>query len=54
MVPLRRIIGKLLAAGYDGFFEVELIGEEIEASDYHDLLHGSRQAFAAWTHPVGR
>jgi len=45
MLPLGRIVGTLLEAGYEGFFEIELMGEEIEAGDYHDLLLHSRQAF---------
>jgi sugar phosphate isomerase/epimerase len=40
-----RLVASLLAAGYDGFFEVELIGEEIESVDYYDLVFHSRQAF---------
>jgi sugar phosphate isomerase/epimerase len=43
-LPLRRIIATLRAAGYRGFFEVELMGEEIEASDYRELLTQSKQA----------
>ena len=33
-------------AGYDGFFEVELMGEEIEAADYNDLLYQSKKEYA--------
>jgi sugar phosphate isomerase/epimerase len=45
-LPLRQIITTLLDAGYAGFFDVELMGEEIEASDYHELLAQSQQAFS--------
>jgi sugar phosphate isomerase/epimerase len=45
VLPLDSILSSLHIAGYDGFFEVELIGEEIEACDNHALLAHSRQAF---------
>ncbi|QDU27003.1 Xylose isomerase-like TIM barrel [Anatilimnocola aggregata] len=44
-LPLHSITEQLTAAGYHGYFEVELMGEEIEASDYHDLLRRSQQFF---------
>ena len=46
VVPLREIVGTLCAAGYDGFFDVELLGEDIEALDYFDLLEHAKEAFA--------
>jgi sugar phosphate isomerase/epimerase len=45
VLDLAGIVGTLLDAGYDGFFDVELIGEEIETGDYQELLTHSRQAF---------
>jgi sugar phosphate isomerase/epimerase len=33
-IPLERIIGRLLDAGYEGVFELELIGPRIEAEGY--------------------
>ncbi|HVX61540.1 MAG TPA: sugar phosphate isomerase/epimerase family protein [Pirellulales bacterium] len=44
-IPLKEIVGALTAAGYDGFYDVELMGEDIEAADYHDLLVQSKEAF---------
>ena len=44
-LPLRELIAVLTAAGFDGDYDVELMGEEIEASNYHDLLFQSKQAF---------
>lgn len=44
-LPLREIIASFTGAGYDGYFDVELMGEELEAADYHDLLQHSRDAF---------
>lgn len=45
IVPLSRFVSALLSAGFDGFFDVELVGEEVEASDYAQLLIKSRHAF---------
>lgn len=45
VVPLAGIIRAFLDAGYDGDFDVELIGEEIETIDYHELVEHAKQAF---------
>ncbi len=47
-VPLPGIVAALAAAGYDGDYEVELMGEEIEASDYGQIIDCSRRRFAEW------
>lgn len=44
-VPLDEIVRGLLEFGYEGDFDVELIGSEIELADYRELLDSSRQAF---------
>jgi sugar phosphate isomerase/epimerase len=49
LIPLQEIVAALLQAGYDGFFEVELMGEEIEAADYNDLLAQSKSVFQKLT-----
>lgn len=46
VVPLRQIVCALRQAGYDGFFDVELLGEDIEALDYLALLAHAKEAFA--------
>jgi sugar phosphate isomerase/epimerase len=46
VVPLRQIVNALRSAGYDGFFDVELLGEDVEALDYHTLLTHAKEAFA--------
>jgi sugar phosphate isomerase/epimerase len=46
IVPLPKIVASLIAAGYDGYYDVELLGEEIEADDYHALLEHAKEAFA--------
>jgi sugar phosphate isomerase/epimerase len=45
-VPLAEIVSALRAAGYNGYYDVELIGEEIEAADYPALVTHAKQAFA--------
>lgn len=44
-IPLVEIVDALTAAGYDGYYDVELLGEAIETLDYTDLLAHSKQAF---------
>lgn len=45
-VPLHDLVKALLSAGYRGYFDVELMGEDVEACDYHDLIRHSQQVFA--------
>jgi len=47
-VPLREIVGGLSAAGYDGYYEIELLGEDVEADDYASLLSHSKRVFDEW------
>jgi sugar phosphate isomerase/epimerase len=47
-LPLGDIVGILTAEGYDGCFEVELMGEDIEAGDYRELLEQSARTFGQW------
>jgi sugar phosphate isomerase/epimerase len=46
IIPLGQIAAALAASGYDGYYDVELIGEEVEAIDYHALLEHAKRAFA--------
>jgi sugar phosphate isomerase/epimerase len=45
IVPLREIVAALKAGGYDGFYDVELLGEEVETDDYSSLLEHAKEAF---------
>jgi sugar phosphate isomerase/epimerase len=45
IVPLAEIIAALKAGGYDGYYDVELLGEEVEAEDYQSLLEHAKEAF---------
>lgn len=42
VIPLAPIIQAFLAQGYDGYFDVELLGEEIETQCYHKLIDCSQ------------
>jgi sugar phosphate isomerase/epimerase len=44
-LPLKEIVAALKAAGYDGYYDVELLGEELESADYHSLLEHAKTAF---------
>lgn len=44
-IPLKQIVAALKTAGYDGFYDVELLGEEIETIDYNALLEHAKQAY---------
>jgi sugar phosphate isomerase/epimerase len=46
VIPLEEIVDALIAAGYDGFYDVELLGEELENADYPSLLRHAQDAFA--------
>lgn len=48
ILPLRYLVQSLENAGYEGFYEVELMGEEIEVADYRELLVRSRETFGEW------
>jgi sugar phosphate isomerase/epimerase len=52
VVPLPQIVNQLLEAGYEGDFDVELVGPEIGLSDYDKLLSTSRQALGTWLAPI--
>ncbi len=45
-LPLTEIVSTLVDAGYTGPFDVKLMGQEIETSDYWGLLGQSQLAFA--------
>jgi sugar phosphate isomerase/epimerase len=45
VMPLAPIVQELTAAGYDGYYDVELLGEEIESREYLFLLDHAKEAF---------
>ena len=46
IVPLGPIVEALASAGYDGYYDVELHGEELEHVDYQSLIEHSKTAVA--------
>ncbi|MDZ7618466.1 MAG: sugar phosphate isomerase/epimerase family protein [Patescibacteria group bacterium] len=46
VLPLREIVAALKAAQYDGYYDVELLGEDVEACDYPSLLDHAKAAYA--------
>ena len=44
-IPLGNVVAALAATGYDGDYDIELFGREIEATDYRELLQHSRAEF---------
>jgi len=45
ILPLKQIVAALIDGGYRGYFDLELVGEEIESSNYCELLQASKRAF---------
>ena len=43
-IPLRRILGDVLRAGYDGAFDLELIGPRIEEEGYESAIRAYTKA----------
>ncbi len=43
IIPLSKVVTTLTEAGYDQFFEIKLMGQEIETVDYVQLLQASLQ-----------
>lgn len=52
-IPFDRIIGELLAAGYPGPFELELIGDAIAAEGYDDAIPRAVRALDAMLDELG-
>ncbi|MCA9149781.1 MAG: sugar phosphate isomerase/epimerase [Planctomycetales bacterium] len=46
VIPIADIVGALLDGGYKGYFDVELLGEDMEGLKYHDVLTQSRTALS--------
>jgi len=49
-IPLGRICRALDAAGYDGWYDIELLGPRIESEGYESVVPRALAAFdALWT-----
>ena len=44
VLPIRDLIAALVAGGFQGFFDVELMGEDVEDVDYGRILHHAKMA----------
>ena len=51
-IPLARILGQVLAAGYAGAFDLEIIGPRIEQEGYESAVHRSVDNVAAILHEL--
>jgi sugar phosphate isomerase/epimerase len=47
-VPLQAIVQTIEKYGYQGFYEVELLGEDVEHFDYSDVLASSFQTVKSY------
>lgn len=47
-VPLPDIVSKFQDAGYDGFYEIEIVGQEVEHLNYEQILGEAKQFAVAW------
>ena len=47
-IPLAEYLEQLTALGYDGYYELELMGEEIESLDYEPLLRQCTEVYQQW------
>jgi sugar phosphate isomerase/epimerase len=50
-LPLADVVARLVRAGYRGYWEIELLGEDVETTDYDELLEQSRRTVAQWFEP---
>jgi sugar phosphate isomerase/epimerase len=51
-IPLVQIVRQLVEAGYQGDFDVELVGQDMQLCDYEYLLKASKQTFDQMLSPV--
>jgi sugar phosphate isomerase/epimerase len=51
-IPLVQIVQNLVDAGYQGDFDVELVGQDMQLCDYEYLLQVSKQTFDRMLSPV--
>ena len=50
-IPLGRIVGQLLDAGYEGVFDIEMIGPRIEDEGYESAIRRSIDVVQALIEP---
>lgn len=47
-VPLADIVNTFKANGYEGFYEIEIVGQEVEHLGYEEILGEAKEAAIAW------
>ncbi len=47
-VPLGDIVATFQAGGYTGFYEIEIVGQEVEHMKYEQILGAAKEAAVAW------
>ncbi len=52
VIPLAQIVQAFLQSGYEDFFEVELMGEDVEGCDCDSLLEHSKRSFTEITNTI--
>jgi sugar phosphate isomerase/epimerase len=53
-IPLERILGQVLAAGYEGYFDLELVGPRIDEEGYGSACHRSIERLTDMLDALGR
>lgn len=48
LVPLPEIVKTFQAGGYAGFYEIEILGQDVEHMDYEQIIGEAKQATTAW------
>ncbi|MBN1588414.1 MAG: sugar phosphate isomerase/epimerase [Pirellulales bacterium] len=52
VIPLGELVAALKAGGYDGYYDVELLGEDVETIDYQQLIDHAKGAYAELVGPT--
>ena len=47
-IPLAKYLGQLMAAGYGGYYELELLGDEFESLLYEPMIRLCNEAYQQW------
>lgn len=45
IIPVDKIIGEINETGYEGFFEIEILSEELSKTDYSELLEKIKESY---------
>ncbi len=48
LVPLQDIVSVFDAGGYDGYYEIEIVGQDVEHLHYEHILCEAKQAIGGW------